>query len=84
MTDTPNTTNDDGSNCSIIVTDVRLTKLGNAISAAIYKALRDGIEADAAASVAVAVAADYWLDQNYARPVTALVNILVAKANRNA
>lgn len=69
---------------SIIVADARLAKLGNAISDAIYEALSDGIEVDAAASVVVAVAADYWLEQGYDRPVTVLAGILEAKSNQRA
>jgi hypothetical protein len=36
------------------------TRLGNAVSDAIHAALKAGMEVDAAASIAVAVAADYW------------------------
>lgn len=68
----------------IIIADRRLAKLGNAISDAIHEAMAAGIEADAAASVAVAVAADYWLSQGYPRPVTELAAILSAKANQRA
>jgi len=68
----------------IIRADARLAKLGNAISDAIHEALREGVETDAAASVAVAVAADYWLDHGYPQPVTDLAAILTAKANQRS
>jgi hypothetical protein len=68
----------------IIRADARLAKLANAISYAIHEAMTEGIEADAAASVAVGVAADYWLDQGYSRSVTDLAGILTAKANQRA
>lgn len=68
----------------IILADSRLANLGNAISDAIHDALIEGIEVDAAASVAVAVAADYWLSEGYPRPVTDLAAILAAKANQRA
>ncbi len=59
--------------------DPRLTDLGNDISDAVFKALGQGLEADFVCSVLVGVAADYWLQMGYPKPVTTLAGILAEK-----
>lgn len=57
----------------------QLADFGNGISDAVHKALQEGLAADFVCSVLVNVAADYWM-QVYERPVTALGDILYARA----
>lgn len=59
--------------------DPRISDLGNGISDAVHKALTEGLDADFVCSILVGVAADYWLQMDYPRPVSDLANILTAK-----
>lgn len=57
--------------------------LGQSVSDAIYKACTSGMSVDEAASVVVAVAADYWRDAYGAQTVGRLAEVIKDRASHN-